>query len=83
MRFQYYRFGQALARLAVDSEDIPEYCEFFDVSTESFVERPGLEMDVCSSSESILISEEEFQKRLSAMRQDGKERAERSSAAGG
>ena len=83
MRFQYYRFGRALVRLAVDSEDIPEYGEFFDASTDSFVERPGLEPDVCSSSESLLISEEEFHERLSAMRQDGKQRAERTSAAGG
>ena len=82
MRFQYYTLGQALVRLAVDSEDIPEYCEFFDASTDSFVERPGLELDVCSSPESILISEEEFRERLSAMRRDGKEQTEHSSSAG-
>lgn len=82
MRFQYYTLGRALVRLTVDSEDIPEYCEAFDAPTDSFVERPDLELDVCSSPESILISEEEFQERLSAMRRDGKEQAEHSSAAG-
>jgi hypothetical protein len=68
MQLAYFDFFGTPAKLFLDEDGLPERCEMYDSTTDSFVLRDDLTVDVWSASSSNLIYEQEFERLLARTR---------------
>ncbi len=64
MTFQYFDIAGTLARVSLDKNSDPNYCEVFDTRHKKFVRNNSILEDLYNDYHSIEIQAEEFEKRL-------------------
>ena len=64
MNIQYFNVRGILSKVILDDEKEPSYCETYDPRKSSFVRNNSILDDLYNHSDSVEISEEEFNKRL-------------------
>jgi hypothetical protein len=67
MQLAYFDFFGTPAKLFLE-DGLPERCELYDPTTDSFLLRDDLTLDVVSANGSSLISEQEFERLLTRVR---------------
>ena len=71
MQLAHFDFFGTLAKLFLDDDGLPERCEMYDSTTDSFVQRDDLTPEVVSANGSNLISAQEFERLLAGVRPKG------------
>ena len=64
IKFQYFDISGSLARVSLDENNDPNYCEVFDVRYKKFVRNNSILEDLYNDYHSIKLQKNEFQERL-------------------
>ncbi len=64
MKYKYFRIYDNLSRVSLDENCDPNYCETFDRKENAFVINNAILEDLFNHSDSVEISESEFDTRL-------------------
>lgn len=67
-RIAYFDFYNRPAKVVTSGDWIPEVCEVYDCESGEFINRDDLTLDVISSHNSTLISEQTFRNLLEKMK---------------
>lgn len=69
MTYQYFHIFGVLSRVSIDENSDPNYCETYNSKQNKFIRNNSILEDLFNHSDSIEISEEDFEIRLKKLKQ--------------